>query len=275
MIQVYIVATPIGNSAEITYRAVQVLNSVDVIYCEDTRHSAPLLARYDIHKPLKGYHKFNEKNACSGIFDELSDNKTIAVITDAGMPAISDPGNILVNALIDAQIEYTVVSGASAFVNAFVMSGFSTPFTFIGFLPDKNIDRQRLLDGVNINNTLIFYSAVHDVIEDLRYLHQALGNRKCMVAREISKLYEQRIFGTLGDIDIDTCKGEFVIVVGSCVADNQLCSLSVEQHYNHYINCGYDRNQAIKQVAKDRGVPKNTIYSLLIKSNTQTEGEDI
>lgn len=262
---VFFVATPIGNIKEITYRAVEILSSSDVIYCEDTRHSAPLLSHYGINKPLLSYHKFNETAVAEEICNAAAQGREVSIISDAGMPSISDPGGILVKKLREKNIPYTVISGASAFVNAFVLSGFSTPFTFIGFLPEKNKDREKVLDSVNLNNTLIFYSSVHDVRENLDYLYKQLGEREICIARELTKLYETVIFGTLGKISPDVEKGEFVLVVGSQKEENPLCALSVEEHINHYITLGQDKMSACKSVAKDRGVSKSEIYSKINK----------
>ncbi|HPG92126.1 MAG TPA: 16S rRNA (cytidine(1402)-2'-O)-methyltransferase [Clostridia bacterium] len=260
---VYFVATPIGNLDEITFRAVEILKSVDTIFCEDTRHAKILLNRYDITKPLTAYHKFNEKSAVQNILDDVNNGKKIAVITDAGMPCISDPGNVLVNELNAKKISYTVISGACALVNAFVLSGFSAPFTFVGFLPEKNIDRQRLMETLPKKQVLIFYSSVHDVGDDLKYLYSVLGERKVCVAREISKMYESVYFGNLKDIEIDVTKGEFVIVVDAD-KNNEFIDMSIEEHINFYISQGFSKNEAVKKTAKDRKVNKNEIYQIAL-----------
>ena len=184
----YLVATPIGNLQEITYRAVEVLQGVDYIACEDTRTSRTLLEHYNINKKLVSYHKFNENKSAEGIMQDLKKGLNIAIISDAGMPGISDPGNVVVNQLIQEGIDYTVISGASAFTNAFVLSGYPAPFTFIGFLPDNNKKKQELLEGFNkVNSTLIFYCSPHSIVEDLKDMYKVLGNREICVVREISK----------------------------------------------------------------------------------------
>ena len=141
----YLVGTPIGNLKEFNNYAVEILNSVDYILCEDTRTSSVLLNHYQIKKPLKSYHKFNEREMINKVVGDLQQGKNVALISDAGMPGISDPGNILVNEVIKEELDYTVVSGPCALINAFIMSGFPTPFTFIGFLPEKNADKNNLL----------------------------------------------------------------------------------------------------------------------------------
>lgn len=254
---VYFVATPIGNLGEITFRAVEVLKSVSAIFCEDTRHSQILLNRYGISKQLFSYHKFNEKKSLEFVLSFCQRGEDVAVISDAGMPAINDPGNLLVNALKEKGYSYTVVSGASAFVNAFVMSGYQPPFTYYGFLPEKTADRDKLLDGSV--GVAIFYLSVHDIKENMAYLCGRLGNRPCCLVKEISKTHESARFCRLGDV-IEDDKGEFVLVVDRCEQQNPLCSLSVAEHLNYYVSGGMPKNEAIKAVAKDRNLPKNEIY---------------
>ncbi|MCM1043623.1 MAG: 16S rRNA (cytidine(1402)-2'-O)-methyltransferase [Corallococcus sp.] len=257
---VYFVATPIGNLKEITYRAVETLSSADVIFCEDTRHSQTLLSAYGIKKPTYSYHKFNEKSSLDFVLSFAKEGKNVAVISDAGMPCINDPGNILVNALKQNNLPYTVISGASAFVDALVLSGYKPPFTYIGFLPPKNKERERLLSEVNTDGVLIFYSAVHDVAKDMAYLYALLGERDVCVVKEISKLHEKVVFCKLSDA-VEEDKGEFVLVVDRKPAEqNALCNLSIERHLRFYLDDGMDKQSAIKRVAKDRNVPKNEIY---------------
>lgn len=254
---VYFVATPIGNLGEITFRAVETLKSVSAIFCEDTRHSQILLNAYGISKPTYSYHKFNEKKSLDFVLSFCEKGEDIAVISDAGMPCINDPGNVLVNALKERNYPYTVVSGASAFVNAFVLSGYQPPFTYYGFLPEKKSDRDRVLDGaVGVG---VFYLSVHDIKETMAYLHGRLGDRECCLVKEISKTHERARFCKLSDV-IDDDKGEFVLVVNRQTEQNPLCSLTVEEHIGYYVNGGMSKNEAVKAVAKDRNVSKNEIY---------------
>ena len=253
---VYFVATPIGNLKEITHRAIEVLSSVDAIFCEDTRHSQILLAHYQIKKPLFSYHKFNEKSSLDFVLQQAQKGD-VAVISDAGMPCINDPGNILINALKQRNYDYTVVSGASAFVNAFVISGYQPPFTYYGFLPEKTAERDALLDGSV--GVAIFYLSVHDIKENMQYLCNRLGNRPCCLVKELSKTHENARFCHLGD-EIDDDKGEFVLVVDRMEEENPLCKLSVAEHLDYYVKSGMPKNLAIKAVAKDRNVSKNEIY---------------
>ena len=263
---VYFIATPIGNLSEITFRAIDTLNSVSAIFCEDTRHSQILLSHYNINKPLYSYHKFNEKKSLNFVLSFCERGEDVAVISDAGMPSINDPGNILVNELVQRGYPYTVVSGASAFVNAFVLSGYQPPFTYYGFLPQKKSDRDKLLDGrVGV---AIFYVSVHDIKENMSYLCQRLGNRECCLIKELTKAHEKVRFGHLGD-DFDDDKGEFVLVVNSAQDENPLCQLTVTEHLDYYLNSGMSKSDAVKAVAKDRNVPKNEIYQLTISPNVR------
>jgi len=260
---VYFVATPIGNLAEITSRAVETLSSVDAVFCEDTRHSQILLNHLGIKKPLYAYHKFNEKSSLDFVLSFVRDGKDVAVISDAGMPGINDPGNVLVNALIDNGLDYTVVSGPSAFVNAFVMSGFLPPFTYVGFLPEKRKDKDELLDSVATNGVLIFYVSVHDLAKTFAYLFEKLGDRKACLVKELTKMHEKARFLRLSDT-VDDDKGEFALVVDRAEEVNPLCKLSVRDHVAHYVEMGMSKNDAVKQTAKDRGVAKNDVYKLTL-----------
>ena len=262
----YFVVTPIGNLEEITLRALEVLKSVDLIAAEDTRHTAVLLNKYDIKTRTVAYHKFNERSAVDGLIDMLKSGKNIAVVSDAGMPTVSDPGHVLIDEAIANGVEFTVVSGACAGIDALVLSGLSTrAFTLLGFLPEKNIDRVRYIEPYkNLPSTLIFYSAVHDIKKDLRFLYEQLGARRVAVCREITKLYETVTRGTLGeDLDI-TEKGEFVIVVEG-IEKNSLCELTVQQHIRHYLDEGDSVKDAVKKVAQDRRVAKSEIYKVAVE----------
>lgn len=263
---IYFVATPIGNLDEITYRAVEILKKSDVVFCEDTRHSSILLNRLGVKATLKSYHKFNEAKSCEYILGLSREGKTISVISDAGMPGISDPGRTLVNACIDSGEEYSVVSGASAAINSFVLSGFDTPFVFVGFLPEKNADRDRVTESVVSAGTLIFYCAPHDVNDTLAYLKDKLGeNRRIAVCKELTKVHERVEHTTLGQAHVDEPRGEYVIVVDKADASkNALNDLSVEQHVEFYVDQGLSKMDAIKATAKDLGVSKNEIYKALL-----------
>ncbi len=254
---VFFVATPIGNLNEITFRAVETLKNVSAIFCEDTRHSKILLAHYGISKPLYSYHKFNEAKQTEFVLSFCERGEDVAVISDAGMPCINDPGNVLIGALKDKGYPYTVISGPSAFINAFVLSGYKAPFTYYGFLPEKKSDRDKLLDG-NVG-VAIFYLSVHDLKENMSYLANRLGDRECCLVKELSKMHESVRFCHLAD-EIDDDKGEFVLVVNRATEVNPLCELSVREHLDYYLKDGMSKSDAVKAVAKDRNVPKNLIY---------------
>lgn len=258
---VYFVATPIGNLKEITHRAVEVLQSVSAIFCEDTRHSQILFKEYGISKPTYSYHKFNEKASLDFVLSFCRRGEDVAVVSDAGMPGINDPGNVLVNELHKQGYPCTVVSGASAFVNAFVLSGYQPPFTYYGFLPERKKDREALLDGCT--GVAIFYVSVHDLQENAAYLAERLGDRECCLVKELTKSHERVRFCTLSTVPDDD-KGEFVLVVNAAKQANPLCDLPVMQHLQYYLDGGMSKNDAVKAVAKDRGVPKNDIYKLTI-----------
>ncbi|MBQ3234628.1 MAG: 16S rRNA (cytidine(1402)-2'-O)-methyltransferase [Clostridia bacterium] len=264
----YFVATPIGNLKDITLRALETLKEVDVIFCEDTRHSLKLLDFYDIKKPLKSYHKFNEKERVDEIVEYLNDGKNVAVISDAGTPVISDPGNVLSTALSERGVEFTVIPGATAFVPALILSGLDAScFTFVGFLPEKNKDRDALIKKVEkYTQTLIFYSAPHDVNKDLKYLGEKLGDRAVSAVKEITKIHETAYRGRLNLLQIDEPKGEFVIVVEGAKGEPCSFEMTEQEHIDYYLEKGYSKKDAIKAVAEERGVSKNSLYKYTIKN---------
>ena len=263
----YLVATPIGNLKDISLRALDVLRSVDEIACEDTRHSLTLLRAYDINKPLVSYHKFNERESGEKLIEKLKQGKNIALITDAGMPVVSDPGNILVKMLLENELEYTIVPGACAFVSALALSGLdASRFCFLGFLPQKAGERKELLEKFKtIEATLIFYSAPHDVVKDVETLYSVLGDRKAVAVKEITKLHEKVERFNLKDGYLNQPKGEYVLLVeaGSFNQENQ--NLSNKELIDKYIKEGLDKKEALKKVAKERGVPKSELYKLTIE----------
>ena len=263
----YFVSTPIGNLKDVSYRAIETLNQVDLILCEDTRHSLRLLDHYGIKKPLESYHKFNEKDKASEVISLLKEGKNIAVISDAGTPVISDPGNHLTKLLSSEGIEYTVIPGATAFVPALLLSGLDcSSFTFVGFLPEKNKDKDSVIKKVeNAEQTLIFYSAPHDINKDLLYLYQKLGDRKFSAVKEITKLHETVYKGNLSTASISEPKGEFVIIVEGAKEAKKEFLLTEIEHVELYISRGLTKKEAISKVAEERGVNKNALYKSIIK----------
>ena len=262
----YFVATPIGNLGDFSYRAVEVLNSVDEIGCEDTRHSLTLLNHYSIKKPLFSYHKFNEKETAEKIVEKLKNGVNIAIISDAGMPVISDPGNILTKRLKEEDLEFSVVPGANAGLCALILSGLdASRFCFLGFLPQKQTERVEFLqDYKDFCGSLIFYSAPHDINKDIKSIYEVFGNRKAVAVKEITKLYEKTQEIYLKDGVIDNPKGEFVLVVEGFDKREENKELSNSQLIEKYILEGQDKKSAIKRVAKERNIAKSELYKYTI-----------
>jgi len=264
---IYFVATPIGNLKDITFRAVEVLRSADVIFCEDTRHTIKLLNAYEIKKPLYSCHKFNEREAAEKIIAQNAEGKEVAVVSDAGMPVISDPGNVVCARLRQAGISYTVVPGANAFLSALVLSALPAErFAFLGFLPDKEGEREKLLERYkSLDLTLCFHVAPQDVDRHISSMYSVFGERRACAVREITKIHEEAILFSLSEGLKGEKRGEYVIVVeGATEAENPLNSLTEEEHIRHYISCGYDKKEAVKLAARDRGVPKSALYKFSI-----------
>lgn len=269
----YLVATPIGNLDDITLRAIKILKEVDFIAAEDTRHSLKLLNHLEISKPLISYHRHNEDIKSELLIEKLLDNKNIALITDAGTPGISDPGEEIVKQCINNNIKIVPIPGACAFVNALICSGLdTTEFNFIGFLPLNKKNRKEKLDKIeNCNTTSILYEAPHKLISTLKDLSEILENRKIVLARELTKIHEEFIRGTANELleKLDNPKGEFVILIeksnnSEINNSNFLNDLSLEEHYNFYYEQGLEKNAIIKKIAKDRNVKKNDIYQKFI-----------
>lgn len=262
----YLVATPIGNLGDITLRALEVLKSADEIACEDTRRSLVLLNHYGIKKPLISYHKFNERQAGEKILEKLAEGKNIALITDAGMPAISDPGALLVEKLIESGEKYTVVPGASALTSALALSGLTgTRFAFLGFLPEGRSERQTLFESYKKIKTIIaFYSAPHDVERDISSAYLSLGDMRAVAVKEITKLHETVTYFNLKEGLKDPPRGEYVILIDNTGEQNELCSLSEKEHIKYYMDAGLDKKEALKRAAKDRGVSKSALYKFAV-----------
>ena len=266
----YIVATPIGNLGDITYRAVEVLRSVDSIACEDTRQTRKLLEHYGVEKPTLSYHEHNEAERTAELVARLAGGETIALVSDAGMPLVSDPGYRLVRAAVEAGIEIHPIPGPSAALTALAAAGLPTDaFHFAGFLPPKPGQRQKALEALGGEAaTLIFYEAPHRILESLEAIEQALGPRPVVVARELTKLHEEFLRGTAEEIRArlaarDSVKGEFTILVGKSdrpVADDR----PVEDAVEELMRLGTPRMDAIKQVARERGLSKREVYDQLL-----------
>ncbi|NMA67419.1 MAG: 16S rRNA (cytidine(1402)-2'-O)-methyltransferase [Clostridiaceae bacterium] len=271
----YLVATPIGNLEDITLRAIRVLSEVDIIACEDTRHSLKLLNHLEIKKPLISYHDNNRKLRASQLIEKLREGNNIALISDAGTPLISDPGEELVALAAENGIKVTAVPGCSASVTALILSGLSTRrFAFEGFLPQKHAERVKYLESIQYEEmTLIFYEGPHRLKDMLKDTLKVLGDRKCAVVRELTKIHEEVVRGKISQVlshfERNNPRGEFVIVVEGSInkapsAENEkLIELTIEEHVEFYINKGQSRMQAMKLVAKDRGISKREVYAIL------------
>lgn len=260
---VYFVSTPIGNLKDISLRALETLREADVIFCEDTRHSIKLLNAYDIKKPLLSCHKFNERQAAERIIAAAREGKSVAVISDAGMPVISDPGNIVCGELRAAGVEYTVIPGANAFLSALVLSALPADrFAFLGFLPEKEGERRRLLEKYKaLDMTLCFHVAPQDVDRYISDMSAVFGDRRACAVREITKLHEEAVPFSLSQGLAGEKRGEYVLVVeGAREDENPLNALSEREHIARYMAQGMDKKSALKQAARDRGVPKSELY---------------
>lgn len=261
MAKLYIVGTPIGNLQDVTLRAIETLKGVDVIACEDTRHSLPFLQKYDVHATLVAYHKFNEQECSERIISMINDGKNVALITDAGMPSISDPGAELISKCHAQGIDVETVPGPTAFASAISLSGIkANGFTFLGFLPEKSTDKVSILSKSSLSGLpIVLYVAPHDLSKTAKTLCEILGDRKVYVVRELTKIHECVTITTLANFECEE-RGEIVMIVDGTDAINPLNSLTIVQHLQHYIDLGVDKKEAIKKVSQDRGIPKNEVY---------------
>ena len=261
------VATPIGNLKDITLRALETLKEADVIFCEDTRHTLKLLNAYEIKKPLQACHKFNETQAAQKILEASRRGEKVAVVSDAGTPVVSDPGNKVCQILREAGEPYTLIPGASAFVAALVLSSLKADkFAFIGFLPDKASEKRAVLEKYkNLDVTLTFHSAPQDVDKDIAAMAEVFGDRKAAAVREITKLHEETQIFSLQDGLPGEKRGEYVLVVeGATQMQNPLNDLTEKEHILHYMEQGLEKKEALKRAAKDRGVTKSALYPFAI-----------
>lgn len=272
----YLVATPIGNLEDITYRALKILGEVDFIAAEDTRHTLKLLNHFDIQKPLISYYEHNIRERGEKIVARIKEGKNAALVSDAGTPAISDPGEDLVRLCIEEGIRVIPVPGAVAGINALICSGISTKrFSFEGFLSVNKKSRIDHLESVKDSQyTLIFYEAPHKLLNTLNDMLKYFGNRRITVARELTKKFEEFLY-----TDIENAithfienqpKGEFVLVIEG--ADDRETSspfdkMTILEHINYYIEAGFDKKEAMKKVATDRNISKRDVYAETIKEN--------
>jgi len=271
----YLVTTPIGNMGDITYRAVKVLEEVDFIAAEDTRNSAKLLRYFEISKEMVSYHEHNKKSRGEEILARLLAGESCALITDAGTPAISDPGEDLVKLCTENGVPVTAAPGVSAAITALTLSAQNTRyFAFEGFLPVTKPERKERLSLLkNEGRTLILYEAPHKLQKTLEDLLNTLGDRKISLCRELTKLNEEVMRTSLSEASAfykeNAPRGEYVLIIaGAEQANTSLAfwsNMSIHEHVDHYITLGMSKNDAIKAAAKDRGVPKNTVYNEYVK----------
>ena len=272
--KLYICPTPIGNLEDITYRTLKVLNEVDLIAAEDTRHSIKLLNHFEISKPLTSYFEHNKDTKGDYLINKLLDGENIALISDAGMPGISDPGEDLIKLAIENNIEVDVLPGASAFVIALVGSGLNThKFAFEGFLDrDKKLRRKRLEEIQEEDRTMIFYESPHRLKDTLKDMLKFFGNRKIAVNRELTKKYQEVIREDIETVlkiyEEKEIKGEFVLIVdgfkGEKQAKNNYDELSEREYVEVLINTGLSKKDAIKTVCKDRKLKKDVVYKQVL-----------
>lgn len=260
----YLIPTPIGNLEDITMRSLRLLKEVNYILCEDTRTTGNLLKKYDIKNQLVSCHEFNENNVKSRVIADLKNGKNIGLVTDQGTPIISDPGYKVVQEVIANSLNVIALPGATAFVPALITSGISpSPFLFYGFLNAKSSKQKKELEMIKNNTaTMIFYEAPHRIRDTLMNMREILGERRISLSREISKLYEEIYRGTISDVldELDTLKGEFVLVVEGNTENQKYDHLTIVEHVSLYLDDGMNEKEAIKLVAKERNVLKGFVY---------------
>ena len=273
----YLCATPIGNLGDMTPRVVETLRSVDLIAAEDTRNSVKLLNHFEIRTSMTSYHEYNKVEKADYLVSQLQQGRDVALITDAGTPAVSDPGEVLVARCHEAGITVTSLPGAAACITALTLSGLSTRrFCFEAFLPaDKKEKAEILAELQEESRTIILYEAPHHLVRTLGELHQALGNRRLTLCRELTKRFETVIPTTIEEAlamyEHEEPRGEYVLVVeGKSLQQKKEArqaawqSMSIEEHMEFYMGEGMEKKDAMKQVAKDRGVSKREIYQALV-----------
>jgi len=278
--KLYICATPIGNLDDITFRVVKTLKEVDLIAAEDTRHSRKLLNYYEIDTPVTSYHEHNKKEKARYLIELLLSGKNIALITDAGTPAISDPGEDLVKMAYEAGIEVTSLPGPCALITGLTLSGLSTRrFAFEAFLPADKKERQRIIgELINDTRTIILYEAPHRLLKTLKELYETMGDRSIAVIKELTKIHETvlrtRISDAIAIYEQEEPKGEYLIIIeGKSVkeieADQQNLwgDKTIIEHLRVYTDQGFDKKEAMKMVAKDRGISKRDVYKAVIDGN--------
>ena len=267
----YLVPTPIGNLQEMTPRALDVLKNVSVVAAEDTRNTKKLLMAYGIDTPLISHHEHNQETSIPKIIERLSNHEDVAVVSDAGYPLVSDPGQKLVQTTIENGFNVVSVSGANAAMNALVASGLSCyHYLFYGFLENKSAKRKKQLEQIKeIPYTIVFYEAPHRIEDTLKDMLDVLGNRKMCLARELTKVHEEFIRGTVSEVleVASSCKGEMVIVMEGFSKDEEIFDMNAAiKKVDSYINAGMRAKEAIQTAAKELGCKKNELYEAYHKN---------
>lgn len=264
----YLIATPIGNLKEFSSRAIEIVSDADIVAAEDTRNAGDLLNRFGIKKELYSLREHNEKEASAHLVSLIKQGKKVVYMSDAGYPGISDPGYLLVKELIKNDIAVSTVSGSSAFINALVASGLDTKhFFFYGFLSAKDGEAKEEINNLRgLKNTLIFYEAPHRIIRTLSLLHEGLGNRQACLARELTKINEEYIRGTLDELSAleeETLKGEMVIIVDGNHEEIVVKDEEIKARVAYFVNLGLSQKDAISVVSEEFKINKNYVKKLM------------
>lgn len=276
----YLVATPIGNLEDITLRALRVLKEADLVACEDTRHTRKLLAHYQVSKPAVSYHEHNERERAAELIEKLQAGLNVALVSDAGTPLISDPGFRVVREAIDRGISVVPIPGASALITALSASGLPVAeFAFIGFLPPRQAARRaRLQELSDVKATLIFYEAPHRIAQTIKDAGEVLGDRACVIARELTKLHEEFVRGSLSEIEVaeDMARGEMVLLIGPPLDRREQPALEaphsiLEQVDEIMRSEGLDQKSALKRVARERRISKSEAYRLMLAEKARSK----
>lgn len=279
--KLYVCATPIGNLKDITLRCLETLKEVDLIASEDTRHTIKLLNHYEIKVPLESYHEHNKDTKGKKLINLLLEGKNIALVSDAGMPGICDPGEDLIKLCYENNIEITVLPGATASITALILSGIKTrSYCFEGFLPSNKKARKEVIQRLKDDTrTYIIYEAPHHLLQTLKELYEQIGNRNISIVKELTKKHES-VFKTslleaLKYFEENTPKGEYVLVLEGANENEvlnkekeEINNISIKEHLEQYLSTGMDIKEAMKKVAKDRGISKRDVYNeIKIKDN--------
>ena len=272
--KLYLVATPIGNLEDITFRAINVLKEEDILAADDTRQTLKLLNHYEISKPLISYHRHNEDVKKEVLINKLLEGQNIALVTDAGTPGISDPGEEIVREAIENNIEIIPIPGACALINALIPSGLNTKeFAFYGFLPLNKNNRKSVLERIKKEDkTVILYEAPHKLIKTLEDIQTSVGDINCVLARELTKIHEEFIRGSINSIlekmkEKEAIKGEYIVLLdlnNNVIEEDDIKNKTIEEQYKIYESQGMEKKDIIKQIAKNKNVAKNEIYKLFV-----------